>query len=172
MPNAVDITGLRFGRLIALEYAGYLRSGPQPKRAYKFRCDCGAEVVRTVMDVRRMDTMSCGCLKRDVLAKKPARNRLTSGESSFRSLYAMYASRAGKLGVAFDLDQDEFRALTQCCCAYCDAPPVQVRRANRSSHGTFLYNGIDRVATMPSAIQVPTSCRRAACAIEPRIIRE
>lgn len=145
MPAAVDISGERYGRLVAIEYAGYLRVGSQPKRAFRFRCDCGAVVVRTLMDVRRLDTMSCGCLKSDNLAKKPAHNRLSEGESSFRNLYYTYKRRAKAMGIEFDLSLDAFRNITKQDCSYCGAPPLQEKRAHRSSHGEYLYNGLDRV---------------------------
>lgn len=145
MPTAVDITGERYGRLVALEYAGYLRSGSQPKRAFRFRCDCGAEVVRTLMDVRRLDTMSCGCLKRDNLAKKPAHNRLSEGESSFRAVFGAYRKRARVGGLAFDLTEEMFRQITKADCYYCGDKPRQARKSHRLSHGAYVYNGIDRL---------------------------
>lgn len=145
MPTAVDITGQRYGRLVALEYAGYLRIGSQPKRAFRFRCDCGAIVVRTLMDVRRLDTMSCGCLKRDNRAKKPAHNRLRDGESSFRALLASYRKRAVAVGVAFELTEDGFRSLTIASCYYCNQKPSQKKKATADCFGSYQYNGLDRL---------------------------
>lgn len=145
MPAAVDITGERYGRLVAIEYAGYLRSGSQPKRAFRFRCDCGAIVVRTLMDVRRLDTMSCGCLKRDKSVVRPSANRLTSGESSFRALFYGYRRRAAAMRIEFSLTVESFRELTSAPCVYCNAKPSQQKRATGESFGIYIYNGIDRL---------------------------
>lgn len=145
MPAAIDITGKRYGKLVALEYAGYLRTGPHPKRSFRFQCDCGAVVVKTLMDVRQADTISCGCHKRELARAWGTRSRLTEGESSFRALYAVYRARGKQLNVLFKLTVDEFRALTSGSCYYCNAAPSQRKRATASSFGTYLYNGIDRL---------------------------
>jgi hypothetical protein len=145
MPAAVDITGQRYGRLVALSYVGYLRSGSQPKRAFRFICDCGKEVIRTLMDVRRLDTVSCGCHKRERAQRLGLRSRLTEGESSFRSLLYAYRRRAKLMGIAFSLSADAFRELTSASCVYCNAKPSQTRRANVESFGVYRYNGIDRL---------------------------
>jgi hypothetical protein len=52
-----DITGQRFGRLVAIG----LHSHGKNNR-WKFRCDCGAETVAIISDVRSGNTQSCGCL--------------------------------------------------------------------------------------------------------------
>src|SRR5690349_1849924 len=106
MPTAIDITGQRYGRLIALEFAGHLRKGSQAKRAFRFQCDCGAVVIRTLMDVRRAATVSCGCHKRELARAWGERSRLADGESSFRALFDAYRRRATALGVPFELTPD------------------------------------------------------------------
>lgn len=52
-----DLTGRRFGRLIALEYAG--RQGR--KTLWRCRCDCGKEVVVQRSSLISGNTTSCGC---------------------------------------------------------------------------------------------------------------
>ena len=54
----VDITGQKFGKLLALEYINR-ESG---KSYYRFRCDCGNELVLNSYSVRYGHTKSCGCL--------------------------------------------------------------------------------------------------------------
>ena len=143
--RAVDITGERYGRLVALGFAGYLPRGSQQKRAFRFRCDCGSEVTKTLMDIRRADTVSCGCHKREMARAWGERWRLANGESSFRALVDSYRKRASRLGVAFELVDDVFRRLTSARCYYCHIEPKQRKRANRQSFGDYRYNGIDRV---------------------------
>lgn len=145
MGMAIDITGQRYGRLVALEFAGHLRSGSQPKRAFRFRCDCGVEVVRTVMDVRRLDTMSCGCLKRDNSVDKPAANRLAEGESGFRALFGKYQRRAKLINQPFTLTREGFSGLTLAPCYYCATKPSQRAKATATAFGAYIYNGVDRL---------------------------
>jgi len=58
VPKFIDITGHRFGRLIALE--------PVDRERWRFRCDCGTERIAYKSNVRRGLTHSCGCLRREV----------------------------------------------------------------------------------------------------------
>lgn len=56
MSGRRDITGQRFGRLIALEYVGGLR--------WRVRCDCGNEkVIATNHLVSRNNNYGCGCFR-------------------------------------------------------------------------------------------------------------
>ena len=58
-----DITGLRFGRLVAIE--------PTEKRDYngmvywRCKCDCGKETIVSKKALRHEGTKSCGCLKKE-----------------------------------------------------------------------------------------------------------
>jgi hypothetical protein len=61
-----DITGMRFGRLIAIE--------PTPRRRrrmmlWRFQCDCGNEHEAVSADALRGGTNSCGCLRRELGSK-------------------------------------------------------------------------------------------------------
>lgn len=62
--NFKDITGQRFGRLVAVERAGRNR---ERKAMWKCICDCGNEVVCSGKDLRNGNTKSCGCLRLDNL---------------------------------------------------------------------------------------------------------
>ena len=55
--NFIDITGMKFNRLTALEYICQGSSGAR----WKFKCDCGKEIVTASYHVRRGLTKSCGC---------------------------------------------------------------------------------------------------------------
>lgn len=57
--KAVDLTGMRFGKLVALEYTGKSnRSGA----IWKCRCDCGNITYATNSHLRSGGKTSCGCL--------------------------------------------------------------------------------------------------------------
>ena len=65
MPAYLDITGQRFGRLVALRDAGRKRnSNKRSTVVWLCRCDCGKEVITTGVLLRAGETKSCGCLKR------------------------------------------------------------------------------------------------------------
>lgn len=57
-----NITGLRFGRLIALEPRG---SNDSERKLWLCRCDCGGTKVASSKHLIRGSTRSCGCLRQD-----------------------------------------------------------------------------------------------------------
>lgn len=59
MPNRrIELTGMRFGRLVVLGYEGIIRKEPM----WKVRCDCGCEFITHGKSLRMGRTRSCGCL--------------------------------------------------------------------------------------------------------------
>lgn len=68
MPAPLDLTDLRFGRLVAIRFVGY--NGHQ-KRLWNCHCDCGNITVVTTSDLRSGNTRSCGCLAAEL---QPVRN--------------------------------------------------------------------------------------------------
>ena len=71
--RALDITGQRFGRLVAVLRTGNCRHG---KARWVFICDCGVEHVAHASLVKKGTTRSCGCLgneSRGETARKSAR---------------------------------------------------------------------------------------------------
>lgn len=60
MPNRIDITGQRFGRLVALSYD---HTNSSKKAVWKCLCDCGNYHYVTAKDLRSGNTKSCGCSK-------------------------------------------------------------------------------------------------------------
>lgn len=144
MPKAIDVTGQKFGNLLAIKkvQSKIFPSG-QSRVIWRFKCDCGKTVDKTLFDIKRGDTKSCGCLK-----KKRAIdgiNTLPNGESSFRALFDVYKKRAMFKNLNFELSKDDFLKLTSSNCYYCGEPPLQKHLANKVSNGYYLYNGIDRV---------------------------
>lgn len=59
--------GQRYERLTAIEFAD--RVGRRPRPRWRFRCECGTEVVVLVESVRLGHTRSCGCIRVDLLKK-------------------------------------------------------------------------------------------------------
>lgn len=79
MSKQKDITGERFGRLVAVERTGY-KNG---KSRWKCLCDCGNEVDVIICSLTGGKTQSCGCLRKETAAKQGANN----------ATHGMYGSR-------------------------------------------------------------------------------
>src|SRR5574343_933876 len=60
-----DISGLRFGRLIAIKFI------PDDSKYAKFlfMCDCGKQLIVLSQSVRSVNTLSCGCLHNEITSK-------------------------------------------------------------------------------------------------------
>lgn len=59
MPRYKDITGMRFGKLTAIEYVG---KDAYNNALWKCKCDCGNETVTRGSALRKGEVKSCGCL--------------------------------------------------------------------------------------------------------------
>ncbi|MDB5822148.1 MAG: hypothetical protein JWR21_852 [Herminiimonas sp.] len=57
MPNPIDISNQRFGKLLAIKPV------PGPLRRWLCICDCGKETVLTTNKLTSGHTQSCGCIK-------------------------------------------------------------------------------------------------------------
>lgn len=58
MPRRKDLTGLRFGKLVAIESTGSDRWG---RRTWKCKCDCGNYTTVSIGNLTSGLTRSCGC---------------------------------------------------------------------------------------------------------------
>ena len=65
-----DITGKRFGRLVAIERVGSQHKSP----LWKCICDCGNIIDVSLQKLNTGDTKSCGCLKKDYYKNELANN--------------------------------------------------------------------------------------------------
>lgn len=63
MRKPLDIAGVRFGRLLAIERCGSTDAG---LIQWRCACDCGASIVTTAAKLSQGRKLSCGCLARDV----------------------------------------------------------------------------------------------------------
>lgn len=67
MGAAIDLTGQRFGRLVAIEPTS---ARVDKKIVWRCVCDCGAEHHATSVSLRSGNTKSCGCIGREMPAKR------------------------------------------------------------------------------------------------------
>ena len=87
MVKSVDISGKRFGKLIAIRF-------DHKEKKYKnisfqywlFKCDCGNQVVLPKRGVMSGNTKSCGCIHNEMLVKRNKKHLLSKTR-----LYVVYA---------------------------------------------------------------------------------
>lgn len=70
-----DLTGQRFGRLVAVEATAERRNA---KLVWRCRCDCG-QIVCIVSTSLGRQTRSCGCLRAETISKVRLTHGLTRG---------------------------------------------------------------------------------------------
>lgn len=87
MSRLIDLTGKRFGRLIALNYKG-LGHGSTKHGKWKCRCDCGSTVLVAGIKLRNGHTKSCGCLHSETCRENGKRNRKHGKRTT--SLYTIW----------------------------------------------------------------------------------
>jgi hypothetical protein len=66
-----NLAGRRFGRLLVLARWSHLQRGPTH---YICVCDCGTFLVKPALYLTSGDTSSCGCYRKEVMAKKQRRH--------------------------------------------------------------------------------------------------
>ena len=83
----LDVTGWRFGRLVALERVG---RSPEGRAVWRCGCDCGRTTDVRLNHLRSGDTRSCGCLAAELSGERNRTHGL-SGHSLFRTWMTMHA---------------------------------------------------------------------------------
>lgn len=147
MSAFIDITGQRFGRLVAIRVVGKYVRGKNTSMIWECRCDCGnfKNVRKNMIGIH---VNSCGCLKLDAAKIRGQNNRgkrsLPSGVAAKNKLFDKYKRQASLRGLDFALNMEQFEYLTQGKCRYCGIEPRQTTK-EKGSNGQYVYNGIDRV---------------------------
>lgn len=100
-----DITGQRFGRLVATERVGYkMRSGCKAV-VWRCKCDCGNFVEVVGIDLRSGHTKSCGCIHSEQLAN---RNKEMAKENVWDITSREYGVGFTSKGEEFYFDKEDF----------------------------------------------------------------
>lgn len=63
----IDISGKRFGRLLAI---GFSYRNDHGEAYWNCKCDCGERVVVRLSHLKRSECTSCGCLRKEILSLK------------------------------------------------------------------------------------------------------
>ena len=128
MPAGLDLTGKRFGRLVAIARAPSLlraKASGRPRRATAWvcRCDCGTEITVQTINLRAGDTSSCGCLKHEWAVRHGERLNLLLRERATADpekwLRAHRGEKWGRLTIEAEIgrgahDQRRCRCLCEC----------------------------------------------------------
>ncbi len=133
MPGALELSGQKFGRLLAVRCAG--RSTiPGRSRIWVCVCDCGNDHQASANALRCGSVKSCGCLGTGPgLQPNTLRNAIIS----------RMRSTARERGYSWNLSAEQVIFLMGLPCHWCEAPPSN--KARRPAHAeAFVYSGIDR----------------------------
>lgn len=82
-----DISGQRFGRLVAISYQG---SDKFRRAVWLCKCDCGKEKMVVYEGLKKGSTKSCGCLHDEVSKKRMAEFATKHGGSGERLYWVWY----------------------------------------------------------------------------------
>lgn len=127
--NFIDITGQKFGHLIAVRRDGSSKKG---EATWFCRCRCGNTSVVTGTHLRTGRVRTCGCS-----------HSLPVGEASFNSVVRRIKYGALKRSYEWGLSKEQCRQLMTQPCYYCGAEPVQTTHP-AGCNGAFVHNGLDR----------------------------
>lgn len=141
MPNKIDLTGQRFGRLTVVKESGKVKNG-----SILWECICDCEKVKVISSnsLRTGNTSSCGCsLAEKNSARFTAMNLSRTKDSSpLTKLYGRYKSGAKFRKIHFELSLEQFNTLVTSNCHYCGREPLQIVTSKGGI--PMRYNGIDR----------------------------
>lgn len=65
MPKKIDLSGMEFGRLLVIKDAG--KRNANKKIIYLCKCNCGNVVEVAGQELKKGDTKSCGCLRKEMM---------------------------------------------------------------------------------------------------------
>lgn len=97
----VDITGKTFGRLVPVYYErNYLNKNGKKQSVWMCKCNCGNPDLIPVLasSLNSGNTQSCGCLHRELLAK---RNKITKKKFNYYDL-------TGEYGIGYTFKKEPF----------------------------------------------------------------
>ena len=123
MGNKLDLTGQRFGWLVAVSPAPD-RNG---KTEWHCECDCGKTAVVGTAQLRKAMTRSCGCLYAQHRGKGLV--IMPYGASALNGVYDKYRRSARHRSVYFSMTKVEFEEVVSRPCHYCgDTGPERTYR--------------------------------------------
>jgi hypothetical protein len=102
MGKKIDIIGQTFGKLTAIEDVG---KDKWRQLRWRCRCECGNYIVVVGGDLRRGNTLSCGCLQKDLVSRRMMPRRVVVP----RVLeYGVWASMKGRCNNKRDINYKHY----------------------------------------------------------------
>jgi hypothetical protein len=143
MSKKLNVLGLRFGHLTALERVG--RHPTQRTAIWKWRCDCGNEREIEARRVVAGHTRTCGkCELKHKLTSESVSNKSALGKRVTRE-YQRYIEKAKRRRKKWQLTLEEFSQLVTSNCTLCNTPP-SLQHLNRiepaSSEMQYTLGGV------------------------------
>ena len=74
MSKTINLTGQRFGRLVVITQAATTKQG---NARWLCQCDCGNQVVVRSLCLRKGESKSCGCLRKELSAEREIKHGLS-----------------------------------------------------------------------------------------------
>lgn len=152
MPAFLDRTDKRYGRLLVIKHNG---KDNRNKHLWLCKCDCGNTKIVVSDNLSSGKSKSCGCLKREFLAKKGNQYGLYENRelALLKVQYSHLKRRNKKMGFSDVVSLDLFERLSKSPCKYCGlehSKEIEDRlsdsKKNRKVSDHILKcNGIDRV---------------------------
>jgi hypothetical protein len=138
-PNAKDLAGRRFGKLLVVADSGSRNAHRQV--VWRCQCDCGNIALRVSSSLIAEKTVSCGCsvYTAENNSKRAPKQK---PEAAMNKTYRAYFYGARARSLPFNLNREEFEELVLSDCVYCGMPPSMIKRTAFVSE---TLNGIDRV---------------------------
>ena len=75
MGNFIDLTGQTFGKLTVLEYVGLSKGS---RTSWLCQCDCGNTTITIAHSLRRGNTKSCGCVKKEKIRNMTTKHSMAN----------------------------------------------------------------------------------------------
>jgi len=134
----------KFGMLTVL-VRDFSKSRKDHNPYWKCKCDCGGETIVSINNLKKGETVSCGCFRlQQTKSRAKTLNTKNKGDSALNSVLYTYKYNAAQRNLEFKLADEEFRNLIFNNCGYCGAEPNN-KSKNRYGNGDVIYSGIDRI---------------------------
>ena len=141
--------GLKLNKLTAVKYEFTKVYGKNNYHYHwKFKCDCGNELITSKNSVLKGLTQSCGCHHKEKsssnMKEVNSRNSVSIEKQALGRIFNSYKHGAKRRNLSFNLSKEIFKEIIGKNCYYCSKPPLQ-KAKDKKKRGYILYNGIDRI---------------------------
>lgn len=134
-----NLIGQRYGRWIVIDYANYIVNNSRRWRAWLCKCDCGTIRAVTESSLIAGKTTSCGCYRKEQIAKKNIRESLIG-------------KRFGNLVVLKELPSKKYKkgGYAQMWLCQCDCGNIHVASGNLMKSGLVRSCGCTKESILES----------------------